>query len=1060
MKTLMTVLDVCASVKELALLLADVRLVNVYSVSNTMYLLKFAGAGPHSMALASQLLRTPSESEVKAEHADEDDMLGTGKVTVLVENGLRVHATRYEHAKTQVPNGFAMKLRKHLKGLRLSRTRLRGYDRVVEFQFKSSKSGVVTCFYLICEIYGKGNIILTDQTYKIMALLRVYDSDEDNKVQVGEVYKSDEDSFRKFPFELSGETLDDMILAALGQEKPPSISLFLTKSLLLPKSVIKSILQRFSLDDCKVNDLEAEQVAALLKHGILLLRQICTEQTPGWLLKKSSDSNEDGDYSDFSPLGFDEADEASRVQKPSFSLACDDYFYSIDRKKQTIASAKQEKVSKGKVERVRDDHKSRLEKFKKISERWMAEAQAIEYNVDLVDSAIGVINSEIAKGAPWVEIELMLQERQEDEDCPDVFLSITKLNFKQNEILMKLYHPDLEIYLEVPVDLGLSAHANAREIYDQKKKASEKAQKTEESTKVALKRAKAKADREAQLKAREAPKSSGGGLKQKRRKLWFEKFHWFLTSDGFLVVGGRDAHQNEKLVGYYLKKGDKYFHSEIRGAPSVVLKIPPDFLALGKAVPVSSLEQAAAFTVTRSSAWDQKVVTSAYWVEADQVSKSAPSGLFLPTGSFMVRGKKNFLPPTSLSMGLGILFRIDAESVKSRLESFKAEVNENVDEKNDKTISPSDISLSGDIVHKAKSSSLDHSIPVLKDVTSQFLSGDLALDGSDSDSHSPDNSPTRQEKKMDSEKMEEPKPKGISRAQRKVMKKSKLTDPRSAIAKSEGEGIEKKVKSSISKPSASNVRGKRSKIKKIKGKYADQDEEEKMIRSKMLGTVALDETGNVIDLNDQEVEVLEPSIDAEDVEQDDEESEQSKSCFLCGELGHVVRKCPTLGDVADSSDINRLIKEARKQLLEKKQSEEGEETIDFDFLHSLVGNPQPGETVISAMAVCAPFSALEGFIFRVKLVPGSLKRGQLVKLALARFMQTRPPPPGIIRPEDEEISPRTYEKEIDFIKSIPDDEFNIVLVGNAQIEDERGRKISWEKKKASKHSTRGKGKTK
>jgi len=43
-----------------------------------------------------------------------------------------------------------------------------------------------------------------------------------------------------------------------------------------------------------------------------------------------------------------------------------------------------------------------------------------------------------------------------------------------------------------------------------------------------------------------------------------------------------------------------------------------------------------------------KVVTSAWWVTSSQVSKSAPTGEYLPTGSFMVRGKKNFLPPSHL----------------------------------------------------------------------------------------------------------------------------------------------------------------------------------------------------------------------------------------------------------------------------------------------------------------------------------------------------------------------------------------------------------------------------
>lgn len=41
-----------------------------------------------------------------------------------------------------------------------------------------------------------------------------------------------------------------------------------------------------------------------------------------------------------------------------------------------------------------------------------------------------------------------------------------------------------------------------------------------------------------------------------------------------------------------------------------------------------------------------------------QVSKTAPGGEYLPTGSFMIRGRKNFLPPHPLIMGLTFLFKL------------------------------------------------------------------------------------------------------------------------------------------------------------------------------------------------------------------------------------------------------------------------------------------------------------------------------------------------------------------------------------------------------------------
>ncbi len=39
-----------------------------------------------------------------------------------------------------------------------------------------------------------------------------------------------------------------------------------------------------------------------------------------------------------------------------------------------------------------------------------------------------------------------------------------------------------------------------------------------------------------------------------RKIFWFEKFYWFITSENYLVISGRDAHQNEMIVKKYMRK--------------------------------------------------------------------------------------------------------------------------------------------------------------------------------------------------------------------------------------------------------------------------------------------------------------------------------------------------------------------------------------------------------------------------------------------------------------------------------------------------------------------------
>ncbi|KAI7104735.1 hypothetical protein KC324_g20622, partial [Hortaea werneckii] len=142
--------------------------------------------------------------------------------------------------------------------------------------------------------------------------------------------------------------------------------------------------------------------------------------------------------------------------------------------------------------------------------------------------------------------------------------------------------------------------------------------------------------------------------------MWFEKFVYFLSSDGYLVLAGRDAQQNEILYRRYLRKGDVYVHADLHGAASVVIKnhtITPE-----APIPPSTLAQAGNLAVCTSSAWDSKAVMSAWWVNSDQVSKTAPTGEYLTTGGFMIKGKKNFLPPAQLLLGFAVLFRISEES--------------------------------------------------------------------------------------------------------------------------------------------------------------------------------------------------------------------------------------------------------------------------------------------------------------------------------------------------------------------------------------------------------------
>jgi predicted ribosome quality control (RQC) complex YloA/Tae2 family protein len=95
-------------------------------------------------------------------------------------------------------------------------------------------------------------------------------------------------------------------------------------------------------------------------------------------------------------------------------------------------------------------------------------------------------------------------------------------------------------------------------------------------------------------------------------------------------------------------------HADMYGSTSTIIKNPE-----GKLVAENTLLQAATTTMCRSKAWDSKIVVSAWWVFANQVSKSAPAGLYVSAGSFMIYGKKNFVYPTRLEMGFTLLYALE-----------------------------------------------------------------------------------------------------------------------------------------------------------------------------------------------------------------------------------------------------------------------------------------------------------------------------------------------------------------------------------------------------------------
>jgi predicted ribosome quality control (RQC) complex YloA/Tae2 family protein len=200
----------------------------------------------------------------------------------------------------------------------------------------------------------------------------------------------------------------------------------------------------------------------------------------------------------------------------------------------------------------------------------------------------------------------------------------------------------------------LSIFDNANEYYERGKRAKQKSA----STIVALEESKrklAKVERELveaeHIRSLKPAEMLEALAKRKiEAKEWYEKFRHFTTSDGFLVVAGKDVVTNDILIKKYTTEEDVVFHAEITGSPFVVVK------AEGRQISDQALKEAGEYAAAFCRAWRENVGSAdVYWVKVDQLSKSGPSGESVPHGAFFVVGKRNWMRNTPLKTAVGIV---------------------------------------------------------------------------------------------------------------------------------------------------------------------------------------------------------------------------------------------------------------------------------------------------------------------------------------------------------------------------------------------------------------------
>lgn len=261
---------------------------------------------------------------------------------------------------------------------------------------------------------------------------------------------------------------------------------------------------------------------------------------------------------EYHPYNFCQYEGEPIAEYETFMLAVDEFYSTLEGQKIDMKTLQQEREALKKLSNVKKDHAKRIEDLNKVQEGDKQKAELITMNQALVDNAILAIRSAIANQMSWPDIHELVKAAQASGD--PVAGAIKQLKLEINHISLKLSDPydagneDLENIKEsdnhdqprpamvVDVDLALSAWANARKYYDQKRSAAQKEQKTIDASQKALK----SAERKTQQTLKDVRTIST--ISKARKVYWFEKFYWFISSENYLVIGGRDAQQNELIV--------------------------------------------------------------------------------------------------------------------------------------------------------------------------------------------------------------------------------------------------------------------------------------------------------------------------------------------------------------------------------------------------------------------------------------------------------------------------------------------------------------------------------
>lgn len=525
-----------------------------------------------------------------------------GRRDLTIEAGKRIHLTKFAKESPRIPSSFAMLLRKHLEGGRIRKIEQHDFDRVVliEIERKDAKR------IIIVELFSKGNIILADENLQVIMPLKPM-------FKPGEKYSFPEP--RLTPMDITLETLKSIL------EKREIVKVLATRGG-LGGLYAEEVCLRAGIDKNKYADeLSKEELEKIYNAIRSVFEPVYNGEFKPHIVLKN------GEYFDVLPIELQRYAELEKKFFETFNDALDE-FYSH----KIMDSAEEKKESKELLKL-----KNRLEKqletkkaFEEEMERYRKIGDSIYENYTTVEKIMEAFRQARQKMS-WDEIAKLVKEKKKEGKGPISLVEGVKP--EKNTVVVRIAGEVVEL------DLNKSIPQIADDYYEKAKKIKSKL----DGLLKAIEKTKQEMERVEELEAKRYVKT----LRVVRKREWYERFRWFITSDGFLVIGGRNAAMNEEIVSKYMESHDLFFHTQSPGAPATIMK-------KGQEAPETSILEAAQFAASYSALWKEgKYSGEVYYVKPEQVKRAAKAGEYLARGSFYIEGKRNYLSvPLSCAIGV------------------------------------------------------------------------------------------------------------------------------------------------------------------------------------------------------------------------------------------------------------------------------------------------------------------------------------------------------------------------------------------------------------------------